>query len=219
MARASFLTKLPEGSRVAVVGFSSEVERLCPFTTDRDRVLGAVNRLRPGGSTRFYDAVSEALVLLDEQTGRRAVLAPTDGEDTASESASLDTTIAAARRLGLPVYTLGLGTEEEIASADLRRLATATRTSTTPPATPTTSEQFTRPSLPESAPATHSFTRAIAVFPTARFVRCESSIAAAAKPARPQCSSPAWSSPRAAGRPCSSPCSPCSRPWRWFPRG
>src|SRR5271157_4194968 len=61
------------------------------------------------------------------RTGRRVVLALTDGEDTASESASLDTAIAAARRLSLPVYTLGLGTEEEIASADLRRLATSTR--------------------------------------------------------------------------------------------
>ena len=126
-AVASFLRKLPEGSRVAVVGFSSEVERLCPFTTDRDQVLGAVNRLRPGGATRFYDAVAEALDLLDEQSGRRVVLALTDGEDTASESASLDTAIVAARRLGLPVYTLGLGTEEEIASGDLRRLATSTR--------------------------------------------------------------------------------------------
>ncbi len=126
-AVASFLKKVPEGSRVAVVGFSSEVERLCPFTTDRERVLSAVNRLRPGGATRFYDAVAEALALLDEETGRRAVLALTDGEDTASESANLDTAIADALRLGLPVYTLGLGTEEEIASNDLRRLATSTR--------------------------------------------------------------------------------------------
>ena len=71
--------------------------------------------------------MAEALALLDEQTGRRVVLALTDGEDTASESANLDIAIAAARRLGLPVYTLGLGTEEEIASGDLRRLATSTR--------------------------------------------------------------------------------------------
>lgn len=46
-AVASFLTKLPEGSRVAIVGFSSEVERLCTFTTDRDEVLGVVKRLDP----------------------------------------------------------------------------------------------------------------------------------------------------------------------------
>ncbi len=31
------------------------------------------------------------------------------------------------RRLGLPIYTLGLGTEEEIESGDLRRLAGSTR--------------------------------------------------------------------------------------------
>ena len=79
--------------------------------------------VQPGSTTPW----PKSLDLLDEQTGRRVVLALTDGEDTASESASLDTAIAAARRLGLPVYTLGLGTEEEIASGDLRRLATSTR--------------------------------------------------------------------------------------------
>jgi VWFA-related protein len=126
-AVASFLEKLPEGSRVAVVGFSSDVKTLCAFTTDRDRVRRAVNRLEPGGSTRFYDAVVAALELLDEQTGRRALLALTDGQDTASQDAKLETAIAEARRLGLPVYTLGLGNEEEIATADLKQLATATR--------------------------------------------------------------------------------------------
>ena len=35
--------------------------------------------------------------------------------------------IATGQRLGLPVYTLGLGSEEEIESGDLRRLASATR--------------------------------------------------------------------------------------------
>ena len=61
--------------------------------------------------------------MLDHESGRRAVLALTDGEDTFSQSASLESVIASARRLGLPVYTLGLGTEEEIESGDLRRLA------------------------------------------------------------------------------------------------
>ena len=41
--------------------------------------------------------------------------------------ATLESAIAAARRLGLPVYTLGLGNEEEIATADLKRLASSTR--------------------------------------------------------------------------------------------
>jgi VWFA-related protein len=126
-AVALFLERMPEGSKVAVVAFSSEVTELCEFTTEYDHVRRAVNRLRPGGATRFYDAVEEALRLLDQETGRRVVLALTDGQDTASEQADLDGVIASARRLGLPVYTLGLGTEREIASDALRQLATATR--------------------------------------------------------------------------------------------
>src|SRR5262249_14800862 len=126
-AVSSFLERLPEGSRVAVVAFVPEVAQICPFTTERERVRAAVNRLRPDGATRFYDAVAEALELLDRETGRRAVLALTDGEDTFSQSASLDSTIASARKLGLPVYTLGLGTEEEIESGDLKRMASSTR--------------------------------------------------------------------------------------------
>jgi hypothetical protein len=51
----------------------------------------------------------------------------TDGEDTFSQTASLDSVIVAARRLGLPVHTLGLGSEDEIESDALRKLAVATR--------------------------------------------------------------------------------------------
>jgi VWFA-related protein len=126
-AVASFLERMPEGSKVAVVAFSSEVSELCEFTTDYDHVRRVVNRLRPGGATRFYDAVEEALGLLDQETGRRVVLALTDGQDTASERADAESVIASARRLGLPVYTLGLGSEREIASDALRQLATETR--------------------------------------------------------------------------------------------
>ncbi|APW59011.1 vWA domain-containing protein [Paludisphaera borealis] len=126
-AVATFLEKTPEGSRVAVVAFGSEVDLICPFTTDRDRVRAAVDRLHPGGATRFYDAVAEALAMLDHEHGRRAVLALTDGHDTSSQEANLPADIAAARRLGLPVYTLGLGTEEAIAGDALKALAESTR--------------------------------------------------------------------------------------------
>ncbi len=123
----SFVAKLPEGSRVAVLAFGSDVDRLTSFETDRQKITTAVDALKPAGATRFYDAVATALEMLEGETGRRAVLALTDGEDTFSQSASLASVIAAGTRLGLPVYTLGLGTEEEIESADLRRLAVSTR--------------------------------------------------------------------------------------------
>jgi VWFA-related protein len=126
-AVATFLRGLPRGSRVAVIAFGSEVQKVCPFTDDFARVQETVDGLSPAGATRYYDAVAESLELLRNETGRRAVLALTDGEDTFSQSATLDTVVAAARRLGLPVHTLGLGSEDEIESDALRRLATSTR--------------------------------------------------------------------------------------------
>ncbi len=126
-AVASFVQGLPQGSRVAVVAFGSEVEQVCPFTSDPRRVREAVDRLVPAGATRYYDAVAEALELIGRETGRRAVLALTDGEDTFSQAATLDTVVVAARRLGLPVHTLGLGSEDEIESDALKRLAAGTR--------------------------------------------------------------------------------------------
>ena len=123
----SFLEKLPDGSKVAVIAFGSDVDKLTDFTTDRARMQQAVDALKPEGATRFYDAVAEGLALLDRETGRRVVLAMTDGEDTFSQSATLESVIVTGQRLGLPVYTLGLGSEEEIESGDLRRLATSTR--------------------------------------------------------------------------------------------
>src|SRR5262249_27355591 len=89
-AVATFLRGLPRGSRVAVIAFGSDVQQVCPFTDDFDRVQATVDRLSPAGATRYYDAVSEALELLHGQTGRRAVLALTDGEDTFSQHATLD---------------------------------------------------------------------------------------------------------------------------------
>ena len=112
---------------------------ICPFTSDPKKVREAVNALSPEGATRYYDAVAEALEMLHQETGRRAVLALTDGEDTFSQSATLDSVIVAARRLGLPVHTLGLGTEDEIESEALKRLAAQTRGQYYPRARPTSS--------------------------------------------------------------------------------
>ncbi len=122
-----FLDGLPKGSRVAVVAFGTDVQLIAPFTEKFAEVGRSVDRLRASGATRYYDAVAEALELIKGEPGRRAVLAMTDGEDTFSQSADLDSVIAAARRLGLPIHTLGLGTEDEIESDALKKLARETR--------------------------------------------------------------------------------------------
>lgn len=126
-AVATFLDVMPKGSRVAVVAFGSDVKVLCPFTDDPKRVQAAVEGLTPEGATRYYDAVATALELLSGESGRRAVLALTDGEDTFSQDATLEADVLAARKAGLPIHTLGLGSEDEIEVEALRRLAAGTR--------------------------------------------------------------------------------------------
>jgi Ca-activated chloride channel family protein len=126
-AVSTFLEDLPAGSRVAVIAFSDEVELICPFTTNPARVREAVNALEAEGGTRYFDAVAAALTLLGKEPGRRAVLALTDGMDTESRLATLPTAIAQARKLGLPVHTLGFGQDRSIAVKALKTLATETR--------------------------------------------------------------------------------------------
>ncbi len=126
-AVSAFVDKLPKGSRVAVIAFGSEVELICPFTDDPQKVLVAADSLFANGATRYYDAVAEAIALLSEETGRRAILAMTDGDDKGSRMANLESVIALAVRSGLPIHTLALGSEEEIASENLRILAEKTR--------------------------------------------------------------------------------------------
>jgi Ca-activated chloride channel family protein len=126
-AVSAFLENQPKGSRVAVIAFGSQVELICPFTDDPDKVGRSVNRLFPDGQTRYYDAVSAALELLSGETGRRAILAMTDGDDNFSQSARLDSVIRAAQREGLPVHTLCLGSDGETEAANLRVLAEKTR--------------------------------------------------------------------------------------------
>ena len=126
-AVASFLDGLPKGSKVAVVAFGSEVSLISPLTTDFAQVQSAVEELTPDGATRFYDGVLKALEVLEEERGRRAVLALTDGMDTSSQNAGIPSLITQARRLGLPIHTLGFGSERNLAGDSLRTLAESTR--------------------------------------------------------------------------------------------
>ena len=123
----SFLEKLPEGSKVALIAFGSDVDRLADFTTDRAGCSKPSMRSSPRARRGSTTQLRRRSRCSTSESGRRVVLALTDGEDTFSQDATLESVIASGQRLGLPVYTLGLGTEEEIESGDLRRLATSTR--------------------------------------------------------------------------------------------
>ncbi len=70
---------------IAVVGFSSYVDRVPHLTNHRYRSIRYLESLKPNGKTAFYDAIIAAQKRMRKHKGRRVIIALTDGKDSASE--------------------------------------------------------------------------------------------------------------------------------------
>ncbi|MGH9929344.1 MAG: VWA domain-containing protein [Pyrinomonadaceae bacterium] len=104
-----FVKSVAAGDEIFLVQFSDGADIVQDFTDDRRRILRAVERLEPQGSTALYDAVLLGLQRVTSGKHRkRGLLLLTDGNDTAS-SADLQTALAAARKAEVTVYGLGIG--------------------------------------------------------------------------------------------------------------
>jgi Mg-chelatase subunit ChlD len=75
----------------------------------RDRLRREVQAAKPMGGTAYLKATDEAIELLRDVPGRRAVLLMTDGVDLNSEGVTLADVIKKAHAQDVAVYTLGVG--------------------------------------------------------------------------------------------------------------
>lgn len=111
-AAANFLEEVPDELQVGFVGFSSTPHTVARPTTDREEIAGLMAALRADGGTATGEALAAALAALRPDGKRErapaAVLLLSDGRTTEGR----DPVQAAreARRLGVPVYTVSLGT-------------------------------------------------------------------------------------------------------------
>lgn len=97
---------------IFVLRFSSDVDLVAAFTSDRAVVSKAVRRLRARGSTHLYDAVAEGLEIVRRgRYQKKALLLVTDGNDTAS-SATLEEVLRSAQKSEVLIYALGIGHSE-----------------------------------------------------------------------------------------------------------
>jgi Ca-activated chloride channel family protein len=133
----TFLDDLPDQFRVGMVSFAEEAQVVAPVTANRTPVRDAVDFLFPMRGTAIGDAVARAAELAQEATGTQqetqisgfgfaapsdsgsgsrppaAVLLLSDGFQTAGLLPPLDGA-ARAKELGIPVYTIALGTAEGV---------------------------------------------------------------------------------------------------------
>lgn len=107
-AGRTFVTSLKPDDRAMLIGISGEVEVLAPLTADKAPLLKALDELEPWSSTSLYDALIKSLDLLEGQTGRRAIVVLSDGEDRYSQANAADV-ITRARQSDVLIYPIAIG--------------------------------------------------------------------------------------------------------------
>ena len=81
-----FLRDVPPEDKVTLLGFNDSIFTLTRKATDPAERIKAVDRLAPWGSTALYDVLLRGVEMLGRQTGRKALVVFTDGEDQGSHA-------------------------------------------------------------------------------------------------------------------------------------
>ena len=111
----SFLAQLQAVDQVTVLGFNDNIFTLARRSTDQAVRAKAIERLAPWGGTALYDVIIRALDLLGRQSGRRALLVFTDGEDQSSH-ATMPSVLQRAEASDATIYMIGQGRARRAAS-------------------------------------------------------------------------------------------------------
>jgi VWFA-related protein len=118
--------------RVAVFAFNQNVQMVAPITNNWKQVSHRVRKLKAGGETALYDAISKGSAWLeqDRQPSRHIMILITDGQDNASKS-SIDETISRVLVAEASIYAVNVDEDFPIdlvrqGTANLKRLADAT---------------------------------------------------------------------------------------------
>lgn len=112
-AAKTFVEQLQDGrDRIGVTAFDnsqSPIHRLSIITAEDRAALNAkIDRLSHSGGTAYYDAVYDAVQQLQGESGRKVIVAMTDGRDGNSRHSQRDV-IKIAQDSDVPLYTIGLG--------------------------------------------------------------------------------------------------------------
>jgi Ca-activated chloride channel family protein len=123
-AAKAFLAKVPEKYRVGVVSFATRAVVGVEPTADRSLVEASLDSLEPGEGTAVGDAVALSLALGRKQRASDGTVPPTailmvsdgarDGGRIAPQQAA-----ALARKQGVPVYAILVGTENGVVKEKL----------------------------------------------------------------------------------------------------
>jgi Ca-activated chloride channel family protein len=111
-AARAYVEQMRPGDKVGLLTFNTAVTYVQPITTDSSALIEAIDRLRAEDDTAMYDALSEAVDILAEESGRTAIITLTDGMDNRSAFSLADVMQQIGPR-GTTISTVGLGDPEQ----------------------------------------------------------------------------------------------------------
>jgi Ca-activated chloride channel family protein len=123
-AAKRFLTALAPSDQVTVLAFNENIFTLARRATEPVARTRAVDRMAPWGGTALYDVIIKAIEILGRQSGRRAIVLFSDGDDQSSH-ATLDAAIRATEGSDATIYAIGQGraVEAPALQALMKRIA------------------------------------------------------------------------------------------------
>jgi VWFA-related protein len=115
-AAKSFLDLLAPADSVQVIGFAQQVKVLGPMSSNRATAAKAIALTSARGNTALYDALFASVDLLKDRPGRKAVVLLSDGVDDNGvgkqlSKHSVQDVLQFAKRVNIPIYAIGIGTE------------------------------------------------------------------------------------------------------------
>jgi VWFA-related protein len=107
-AAQAYVEQMRPGDQAGLLTFNTKVTYIQAITNDRNALVHAINSLDARGDTTLFDALDQAVHLLQDVPGRKAIIALTDGLDNRSKGTA-DEVIRAIGAGGLSISTIGLG--------------------------------------------------------------------------------------------------------------
>jgi len=126
-AIAEFVRSLDHPYRVAFYSYSRNFSRVCTLTLDRSLALSGVRETVAGDDAALYDALLMTLRDASRYSGRRVIVAFSNGPDNASMVAPEDVR-EVAQTEGIPIYMIStqLARLDPVSSAVFSRMSSST---------------------------------------------------------------------------------------------
>ena len=107
-AAQAYIDQMRPGDQAGLLTFNTKVTYVQPVTSDHASLKNAINSLRGQNDTAMFDALVQANTILQDYSGRKAIIVLTDGLDNQSKKTSKQViqTIGAS---GLSISAIGLG--------------------------------------------------------------------------------------------------------------